>query len=52
VLARGDKRRVNVLEQSGATMRRRAHIVLQWLALVIAVVGVDVLVFRHRFSER
>ena len=32
--------------------RRQAGIVLYVLALVTAVVGVDVLVFRHRFWER
>jgi hypothetical protein len=33
-------------------MRRQRGIVLYVLALVIVVVGVDVLFFRHRFLER
>jgi hypothetical protein len=33
-------------------MRRRRGILLYVLALVVVVVGVDVLVFRHRFFER
>jgi hypothetical protein len=33
-------------------MRRQRGIVLYVLALVVVVVGVDVLVFRHRFLER
>jgi hypothetical protein len=33
-------------------MARRAGVVLYVLALVIVVVGVDVLFFRHRFWER
>jgi hypothetical protein len=33
-------------------MRRRRGIELYVLALVIVVVGVDVLLFRHRFLER
>jgi hypothetical protein len=33
-------------------MGRQAGVVLYVLALVAAVVGVDVLFFRHRFAER
>jgi hypothetical protein len=33
-------------------MRRKTGIALYVLALVAVVVGVDVLFFRHRFSER
>ncbi|HTU86889.1 MAG TPA: hypothetical protein VMF57_15035 [Solirubrobacteraceae bacterium] len=33
-------------------MRRRVAVVLYVLALVVVVAGVDILFFRHHFSER
>jgi hypothetical protein len=39
-------------ERYGETMGRQAGVVLYVLALVVVVVGVDFLFFRHRFWER